>query len=251
MSPAASHGVETRPTWEDQIADLEWSVYQRVIQEARAAGTRFAIGGAFATAAYTGELRNTKDLDLYILPKDREAMKQAISRADLQDYFERLPYDPSWIYRAIRGDVIVDAIWAMANLRAFVDERWLTHGPEVIIRGERLRPIPIEELIWCKLYVLQRERCDWGDVLNLINARADAIEWEHLLYRLADDAPLLAGAMSVFGWLAPARTRNIPAPIWQRLGLRPPEPESETEVTRTRANLLDSRPWFRPSRPVA
>lgn len=241
--------METRPAWENRIPDQEWSVYQRVIQEARAAGIRFAFGGAFATAVYTGELRNTKDFDFYILPADRDAMQQAISRVALEDYFDRLPYDRSWIYRACRGDIIVDAIWAMANQRASVDERWVTHAPEITIRGERLRPIPIEELIWSKLYVFQRERCDWGDVLNLMGARANTIDWEHLLSRLADDVPLLTGVISVFGWLAPGRARDIPASIWHRLGLRPPAPGSDPDVTPRRTNLLDSRPWFRWSRP--
>jgi hypothetical protein len=239
-----------RPAWGDHIPEPEWSVYQRVIREARAAGIRFAFGGAFATAVYTGELRNTKDFDFYVLPEDRDRMRDAIGRAGLQDLFDRLPYDRSWIYRGSTGGVIVDAIWAMANQRAQVDLRWMTHGPEVAIRGERLRAIPIEELIWAKLYIIQRTRCDWTDVLNLIDARAEGIEWEHLLARLEPDGSLLAGALSVFGWLAPTRARDIPASIWQRLGLRLSQPISDPEVTTTRANLLDSRPWFHSSRPV-
>jgi hypothetical protein len=234
-----------RPSWEDRIPDSEWRVYRRAIREARAAGVRFAFGGAFATAVFTGEFRNTKDFDFYIHPEDRDAMRQAVSRAGLDDLFDRLPYDPTWIYRASQGDVIVDAIWAMANHRASVDERWLSHGPEVTIQGERLRAIPIEELIWSKLYILQRGRCDWGDVLNLINARVESIEWEHLLSRLADDAPLLTGALSVYGWLTPARAQHIPALIWERLGLAHPEPTTHPDLTSARANLLDSRPWFR------
>jgi hypothetical protein len=199
---------------------------------------------------YTGELRNTKDLDLYVLPKNRDSMRQAISRAGLADYHQRLPYDRSWIYRACQGDVIVDAIWAMANHRADVDARWLSHGPEITIRGERIRAIPVEELIWAKLYIIQRTRCDWVDVLNLIYARAESIEWEHLLARLDTDAALLAGSLSVFGWLAAGRAQEIPASIWQRLGLSRPQPISDPEVTSRRANLLDSRPWFHSSRPA-
>jgi hypothetical protein len=242
VNSAASSSLDSQPAW-DRIPDSEWNVYQRVIQEAQGAGIRFAFGGAFATAVYTGGLRNTKDFDFYILPEDREKMRAAITRAGLEDYHERLPYDPSWIYRGCRGDVIVDAIWAMANLRAYVDAHWLTDGPEVAIRGERLRAIPVEELIWSKLYVLQRDRCDWGDVLNLIDARAESIQWEHLLSQLGEDAPLLAGVLSVFAWLAPERGLAIPKPVWDRLGLQPPTPP--LGVPHTRANLLDSRPWFR------
>jgi hypothetical protein len=242
MSPVPSTS-DTQPTWAHQIPDEEWLVYQQAIHQARSLGIRFAFGGAFATAVYTGTFRNTKDFDFYILPADREAMRRAVLMAGLDDHFEQLPYDRSWIYRASRNGIIVDAIWAMANHRAEVDDRWLTHGPEVTIRGERLRAIPIEELIWSKLYVLQRERCDWGDVLNLVDARAETVEWPHLLNRLAQDTPLLAAVLSVFGWLSPERARDIPFAVWDRLGLDPPE-RAQQGISSARVDLLDSRPWF-------
>ena len=93
-----------------QIPDEEWAVYQQAIQQVRALGIPFAFGGAFAIAVYTGELRNTKDFDFYLRPGDREAMIRALTATGLQDHFDQLPYDRSWIYRASRGDIIVDAI---------------------------------------------------------------------------------------------------------------------------------------------
>src|SRR4051794_16272312 len=134
-----------RPEW-NRIPAGEWAVYRNVLRRATKRGIPLAFGGAFATAEYTGELRNTKDFDIYIRPVDRAAMIQVMTEAGLTDHFDRLEYDRSWIYRASHGDVIVDAIWAMANQRAEVDEDWLTLGPEVSILGEPLRAIPIEEL---------------------------------------------------------------------------------------------------------
>ena len=234
--------------WSHRLPNEEWEVYQRVMQEARSMGVTFAFGGAFATAVYTGELRNTKDFDFYVLPSERDAMIDATRRAGLTDHFERLPYDRSWIYRASEGDVLVDVIWAMANQRAEVDASWLSRGPLVEIRGERIRALPIEELIWSKLYVLQRERTDWGDVLNLIAAQAVSIDWDQLLSQLGDDTPLLAAALGVFAWLTPSRAQAIPVTVWQQLGLQAPQagPEDQAD-TRARAALIDSRPWFRPA----
>jgi hypothetical protein len=243
----AVSGRVTRPDWDARIPADEWRVYQRVIRGAREAGVPFAFGGAFATAVYTGELRNTKDFDFYITPQDREVMQEVVTRAGLQDHFERLPYDRSWIYRASDGDVIVDSIWDMANHRAQVDMDWLTRGPLVELQGEEMRAIPAEELIWSKLYVVQRERCDWGDVLNLIDARAASIDWEHLLHRMGEDAPLLSGALELYSWLNPERAATIPEVIWERLGIRRLGGHAmDPSLTTKRAALLDARPWFHP-----
>jgi Nucleotidyl transferase of unknown function (DUF2204) len=233
--------------WDSRIPDNEWTIYRKVIREARESGIPFAFGGAFATAVYTGEFMNTKDFDFYILPVDRDRMVQAISRAGLDDYYDQRSYDRSWIYRASRDEIIVDAIWAMANHRTDVDEGWLIRGPAVEIRGEKLRAIPVEELIWSKLYVLQRERSDWGDVFKLLDARLREIDWDRLLAQLGDDTRLFAGALAVYGWLAPDRADVIPDSVWQRVGVRPPAGEADGELTRRRAALLDSRPWFRVS----
>jgi hypothetical protein len=243
MTSPPPESTATRPDW-NQIPEAEWVVYRSVIQQARSLGVRFAFGGAFATAAYVGALRNTKDFDFYALASDRERMREATRRAGLEDYYDRLGYDRSWIYRASQGEVIVDTIWAMANHRADVDEEWLTRGPLVEIRGEQLRAIPVEELIWSKLYIIQRERCDWGDVFNLLEAQVQSVDWSHLLRRVGEDAPLLAGALSVFAWLSPIRATAIPGQIWARLGLRPPAEPARPGVSPIRAGLLDSRPWF-------
>jgi len=244
MKPFPDSDTAVQLDWHERIPAAEWEVYQDVIRRARAQGIRFAVGGAFASAVYTGDLRNTKDFDFYLLPEDREPMKQVVAEAGLRDHYDRLPYDRSWIYRASRGDVIVDAIWAMANQRAQVDEGWLSRGPEIEVCGERLRAIPLEELIWAKLYVLQRERCDWPDVFNLLDARIETIDWEHLLVRLADDAPLLIGALTVYTWLAPDRASGIPEPVRTQLGTLALTGSGNADTSRSRVKLLDTRQWF-------
>jgi hypothetical protein len=103
-------------------------------------------------------------------------------------------------------------------------------------------------LIWSKLYVLQRDRTDWGDVLNLIAAQTGSIDWTHLLTRLGEDAPLLAAVLSIFAWLDPNRAGGVPAKVWDRLGIQRLQQDGRILADPgSRAALLDSRPWFRPS----
>jgi hypothetical protein len=233
--------------WSKQIPDDQWVIYQRVLQAVRENGINFALGGAFAVATYTGTWRNTKDMDIYIQPQDREKLIEIVTNRGLQDYAVVLPYDRNWIYRSYQGEYIVDIIWAMPNANNMVDANWLSGGVKLDIRGEMVNIVAPEEMIWGKIYVLQKDRCDWVDIVNIIYNTAERLDWEHLIARLEADLPLLTGVMAVFGWLSPDRSQLIPDWVWERLNLKKPEPvHPSLELTRQRAYRLDSRPWFRP-----
>lgn len=86
-------------------------------------GINFSIGGALASTTYSGQWRNTKDIDLYIRKSDREKMVEVLSGAGLADYYDQKPYDRDWIYRSCRDDLIVDVMWAMAKMRNLHDNK--------------------------------------------------------------------------------------------------------------------------------
>ncbi len=226
--------------WAESVPDEEWEVYERVIRGIAASGPPFALGGAFALATYTGHLRNTKDLDIYVLPEDRESMIKVMTSCGLEDYHSKLPYDRGWIYRGYSSGMIVDIIWGMPNRRSMADTHWLTRGPSVEIRGHRLKILPAEELIWGKMYVMQRERCDWPDVMNLLYHTGAALDWQHLLWRAHDDTPVLASVVTLFSWLCPDRADEFPRWLWDALGIT----RRETRECGSRSHLLDTRPWF-------
>ena len=79
-----------------------------------------------------------------------------------------------------------------------------------MVRGEALAVVPREEFLWCKLYILQRDHCDWTDVFNLLYAVGPQLDWEHLLTRLEEDWPLLKGVLTVYGWLCPKQAKRLP-----------------------------------------
>ena len=245
MAPSFACRARTGTDWLRRIPKGEARLYRQVIDLASDLQIPFALGGAFASASYTGCWRDTKDLDLYVLPRDRERLIEAVSSLGFTDYHEKLPYDRWWIYRSTRDGVIVDLIWAMANHRAQIDELWLS-GPWVEIYGRQVRVLPAEALLWDKLYIMQRDRCDWPDVLNLLFAAGPDLDWDYLLGRIAGDAPLVAGALCVFGWMAPGRAAALPPWLWDRLGLQAPAPGPE--VDDRRVSLLDRRAWFGPRR---
>jgi hypothetical protein len=227
---------------EDFIPGSDWEIYRKLIGLAAERGVRFALSGGFATSFYTARWRNTKDMDLCVLPRDRGAMIQVARDAGFHDLHEEKPYDRGWIYRATQQAVIVDIIWQLANYRGEVDDAWITLGPEVEIHGQPLRLVPPEEMIWSKIHVVQRERCDFPDVVNILYACGAQLEWKGLLERMHGEERLLAAVMSLFAWLAPGRARGIPPWVWDELALRPPSETVERDDERIRS--IDSRPWF-------
>ena len=205
-------------------------------------GIPFAVGGAFAMATYTGYWRNTKDLDLYVLPENRDRIVSVLTSRGFKDYFETKSYDRAWIYRGFKDGALVDTIWAMANQRSQIDGLWMS-GPEIEVRGRRVRVIPPEAVFWDKLYIMQRERCDWPDVLNLLYAAGPDLDWELILERMGEDWPLAAGCLWVFRWLAPGCAQRVPAWLWNRMEM-PPMGETEEAILKRRVDLVDTRPWF-------
>ena len=228
--------------WVDAVTDEQWATYRDAIQALRAADLRFLLGGGFALATYVGRWRNTKDIDFYIRREDRDKVVETLSKAGFEDFYPQRPYDRNWIYRSTRDGVIVDIIWAMANQRAQTDEQWFERAPAATVRGEALKIVPMEEFLWCKLYIMQRDHCDWTDVFNLIYAVGKELDWEHLLDRLEEDRPLLKGLLTVYGWLCPEQARELPK--WLRNELDLPELEKPVARKRDHVRLLDTRGWF-------
>jgi Uncharacterised nucleotidyltransferase len=248
MARALHERVHCVTEWSKAIPDDQWAIYAEVLDRTAERGIPFALGGAFSVAAMTGYWRDTKDLDVYVLPEYKDAVIELLLGLGFEDYYDKKPYDRWWIFRACQGETIVDVIWAMANHRAQIDELWMS-GPEVEIRGRRLKVLPAEALLWDKLYIMQRERCDWPDLMNVLYWTGHEIDWEYLLDRIGDDRPLMAAALGVFRWLSPGCAADLPAWIWDCLGIvQEVAPAGAPKIVQRRAELLDRRPWYGPDR---
>ena len=167
--------------WESLIAPEHWKSYKCVLDELHGKRCRLPWVAALQWA-FTRALVAIRKTSIFIFSRNTASRAiDMMGQCGLEDYFDVRPYNREWIYRAFAGDVIVDSIWAMANRRAEVDEGWLSRGPLIRMFGQEFRAIPPEELIWSKLYVLQRDRCDWPDILNLICATGPNLDWNHLI----------------------------------------------------------------------
>jgi hypothetical protein len=248
MRNRARYPIHLPPRIEDYIPDDQWAIFQPALQAVRALQLPFAIGGGMAVSLYSGHWRNSKDIDLYVVPEHREQVIEAVLGTGLSDYFDVVPYDRAWIFRAARDGVIVDVMWALANGAGDVEPGWLTRGGTAEVRGETLRLLAPEEMFWSKVHVMQRDRCDWPDLLNLLYCAGPHFDWARLLQRMASHERLLASILSLFAWIAPGRAQLLPEWLWRQLRLDPPTPGPARRTENIR--LLDVRDWFTPIEPT-
>ena len=203
-------------------------VYQRALDVMIDARLPFLVGGAYAFSEYTGISRFTKDFDVFVPPGDLERILATLEAAGFR--VER-PF-PHWLAKAYQGDDFVDLIYSSGNGVARVDPSWFDHAGAAVIFDRAVKLVPAEEILWSKSFIMERERFDGADVLHLLRARAEAIDWKRLLERFGDYWRVLFSHLVLFGFAYPGERSRIPDWLLQELGGRleaelrtPPPPD--------------------------
>jgi len=243
QAPGAAQGVET---WADLKED-ERRWFREAIGALNAAGVPYLLAGAFGLFHYTGLWRGTKDLDVVVLPEDRHRAIDAVLRAGLHDLYDQEPYDREWIFRSTREGVIVDLIWQFANKADRIDPAWVERASKGELLGMPVRVASAADLCWMKLFVFQRGRCDWPDIINVIRGTGGRLDWGVLLAQTGPHWRLLCALTDIFDWLCPSERRFIPRSFRRALEERRRLDGDAGEDCHP--DLFDSRPWL--TRPCA
>ena len=174
------------------------------------------VGGAYALAHYTGVMRKTQDLDLFL---ERRHLSTALDCLSAISCRGELTF-PHWLAKARRGRNVVDLIFNSGNGVAAVDSTWLSHAASGMVLGVRVDISPVEEMIWSKAFIMERRRFDGADVLHLLRARLGRLSWTRLLARFDRNWPVLLAHLVLFGFVYPRAGQRIPAEVMRDLVAR-------------------------------
>lgn len=173
----------------------------------------FLVGGAYALERYTGIERHTKDLDLFVRPGEVERIFAVFSGLG---YRSELTH-PHWLGKVYSDDAFIDVIFRSGNGVAEVDNRWFEHSVPEQVFGLDVGLCPVEEILWSKGFVMERERFDGADMAHLLHARAETLDWARLLDRFGADWRVLLSHLTLFGYVYPAERSKIPAWVMKDL----------------------------------
>ncbi len=186
--------------------------YRRVLRALNAAGIEFVVGGGYALEGHLGIGRPTKDLDLFLRPGD---VRPALEHFRSLGYGAELTY-PHWLAKITRRDDQVDLIFNAGNGVCPVDDDWFRHAVPSSVLGVPVMLSPVEEMIWSKAFVMERERFDGADVLHLLNACADTLDWSRLTRRFGRHWRVLFAHLTLFGFVYPSERRRIPEAVMRQ-----------------------------------
>src|SRR6476469_4021215 len=131
--------VEVEPM-EDRECDKFYRASMLVLEKAN---VPFLVGGAYAFGVYSGIVRDTKDFDLFVEPKDVE---HAIAVLQAAGYDGERTF-PHWLAKAKFGDDVVDFIYRAGNGLCEVDSTWFSRARDGELLGLSVKLCAPEEIL--------------------------------------------------------------------------------------------------------
>jgi hypothetical protein len=224
----------------DESAQDTNAFYRRTLHVLSDAAVPFLVGGSHAFLEYTGIVRNTKDFDLFLRRDDMERAMEALQAAG---YRTELTF-PHWLGKAWQHDDFVDLVFSSGNGICTVDDGWFDHSVETQVLGMPVRIVPVEELIWQKTFVMERERFDGADIMHIIRARAADIDWNRVTARYGANWPLLYTYLVYFSFIYPSEVSTLPASLLDDLAERYRALRAETAKEKVCQGTLVSRAQY-------
>ena len=195
--------------------DFAHNFYRETLDILEQANVPVLVGGAFAQKYFTGIRRDTKDLDLFLMERDLQRALAALGRGG----FRTEVAFSHWLGKAYdhNGGNFVDIIFNSGNGLCKVDESWFEPAPAGMVFGRSANFCPVEESIWQKAFIMERERYDGADIAHLLRAQSDKLDWNRLLRRFGKHWRVLLSYITLFGYIYPAERTRIPDWVQRKL----------------------------------
>lgn len=186
--------------------------YQEILDILIAEKIPFMVGGTYAFTAYTGIMRETKDLDLITT---KENTLKALQLLGEKGFATEL-LDPLWIGKIYHDDIFIDIIFAERNNIYQVTKPWFENPRFATVMHRKLQLMPLEYMISTKAYVAFREKYDGSDINYLLLQHATKINWDLLVARMKPDWQLLFMHLIMFMYVFPSAKETIPPWVIQK-----------------------------------
>jgi predicted nucleotidyltransferase len=167
---------ESIPSFEELLETLKLAA-----AALREAGVRFVLGGGLAIWARGGP-ETEHDIDFFVKAEDAARAAEALG----QDRFRTEDPPEGWLYKAWRGDVLVDLIYNPSGVK--VDDEWLDRAEVLEVNAVRMPVMQAEDVLVTKLLAMREHEIDYDHVLEIARSVREQIDWDEVRKR-TDGSP--------------------------------------------------------------
>jgi predicted nucleotidyltransferase len=167
---------ESIPSFEELLETLKLAA-----AALREAGVRFVLGGGLAIWARGGP-ETEHDIDFFVKAEDSARAAEALG----QDGFRTEDPPEGWLYKAWRGDVLVDLIYNPSGVK--VDDEWLDRAEVLEVNAVRMPVMQAEDVLVTKLLAMREHEVDYDHVLEIARSVREQIDWDEVRKR-TDGSP--------------------------------------------------------------
>ena len=201
--------TETPPLVTPDKAEL----YRSALEMLNRSGVPYLVGGTYAFQYYAGISRTTKDFDIFVRPRYVQRVLDVLQRTG----FKTEVAFTHWLAKAHHGDKFIDVIYSSGNGVAEVDDEWFAHAVDEEVLGVPVKLCPVEETIWSKALIMERERYDGADVAHLFRHCSGMINWDRLSRRFGANWRVLLSHIVLFGFIYPGERALVPSAVTKDL----------------------------------
>ena len=180
--------------------------YRAVLEQLNESRVPYLVGGGYCLEQYTGIRREARDLDILVRPAHATSVLKAMRD---RGYRTELSF-PHWLAKIFGETHVVDIIFSSGNGVCKVDNQWFEHAVASEILGINVNLCPVEELIWTKGFIMERERYHGADIAHLLRACGAQLDWPRLLRRFEPHWRVLLSHLILFRFIYPCEGERIP-----------------------------------------
>ena len=214
--------------------------YREVLHLLAQSGIPYLVGGGYALAHYTGIRRDTKDFDIFLT---RRNVDRALDRLGSAGYRTEMTH-AHFLGKAYSSGSFVDLIFSSGNGLSPVDEEWFRYAEDGEVLGMPVKFCAIEDMLWSKAFIMERERYDGNDVVHLLLAGAPHLNWFRLFAHFGPHWRVLLAHLILFGFVYPGARDRIPPRVMTTLVNRLQEEGNNTPDSDVCQGTLLSRQQY-------
>ncbi len=157
------------------VTPEDFAILHEACEALEDAGVPYVVGGGTVVTIW-GRNRRTKDFDVFLNRESQEVAMNALSLAN----FTTTDTEKRWLYKAWRGDTLVDLI-VESRGGVQVDTVTLHHARLIHQHGFDFRVMGPEDTLYRKILTLTEGRPDWYDALSILTRQVGQLDWDYLL----------------------------------------------------------------------